>query len=114
MERDGVTLVYDGALDSLLLEFGGPKVALSEHLLDNMMARIDPDTLEIVGLEITDFLADFLPNNRLFQEFFQDLDMAEGKDLRVTLMEARFKPIRDMIGAALHQMAHSIAGSGVA
>ena len=50
IEREGMYLVYDATLDTLFVEFGGPKEALSEHALDNVMIRIDPKTFHIVGL----------------------------------------------------------------
>ena len=78
MEREGLDAVYDATLDTLFIEIGGPKEALSEHLADNIMIRVDPDTLRIEGLEILDFFEDFLPNNRLAQSLVQDLELRQG------------------------------------
>ncbi len=111
VERDGLYAVYDSALDILVVEFGGPKEALSEHVLDNIMIRIDPDTLEIVGVEILDFFSDFLPNNRMFREAIGGLELYEGQDSKLTLMEPRFKLYRDVIEAMIPQMVHSIASA---
>jgi hypothetical protein len=99
MEREGLDAVYDATLDTLFIEIGGPKEALSEHLADNIMIRVDPDTLRIEGLEILDFFEDFLPNNRLAQSLVQDLELRQGQDSRLALMEPRFKHIREVIAA---------------
>ena len=101
IEREGLQAVYDARLDTLFIEFGGPEEALSEHLMDNIMLRINPDSLQIVGLEILDFFSDFLPNNRLIMEISSELGLQEGVDSQVELMEPRFKPIRDILGALI-------------
>jgi hypothetical protein len=108
IEREGVHLVYDATLDTLFIEFGGPKEAVSEHVVDNIMLRIEPETLQIVGCEILDFFSDFVPNNRLVRDMISDLGLRAGKDSKVTLMEPRFKALRDMIGAAIPQLAQAI------
>ena len=108
IEREGIYAVYDSTLDTLFVEFGGPKEALSEHAVDNLMIRIDPQTLHIVGFEILDLLSDFLPHNRLFEELVRDLGLTKGKDSEVTLMEPRFKPLKDVIEALIPHMAESI------
>ncbi len=107
-EQDGVYLVYDATLDTLFVQFGGPREALSEHVVDNVMLRIDPETLEIVGFEILDFFSDFLPNNRLVREALGDLELREGEDSEVTLMEPRFKPLREQLEAMIPYLAHSV------
>lgn len=108
IEREGVHLVYDATLDTLFVEFGGPKEAVSEHVVDNIMLRIEPDTLQIVGCEILDFFSDFVPNHRLFRGIISDLGLREGKDSTVTLMEPRYKTLREMIEAAIPHLAQAI------
>jgi len=108
IEREGVNLVYDATLDTLFIEFGGPKAALSEHIVDNIMLRIEPETLQIVGCEILDFFSDFVPNHRLVRDMISDLELQEGKDSTVTLMEPQYKALRDMIGAAIPHLAQAI------
>lgn len=110
IERDGVSVVYDATLDTLFIEFGGPKEALSEHAKDNIMLRIDPETLQIVGYEIVDFLSDFLPHNRLVGEMVREWGLEGGKDFRVTLMEPRFKNIRGVLEALFPPLAQSVGG----
>ena len=107
IERDGVDVVYDSTLDTLFVEFGGPKEALSEHAVDNIMIRIDPDTLRMVGFEILDFFSDFLPHNRLFQAAVQDLGLREGMDSRVTLTETRYREHVDWLEGSCRQLVHS-------
>ena len=99
MERDGVRAVYDSKLDSLFIEIGGPKEALNEHLVDNIMLRIEPESLEVVGMEILDFFSDFLPNNRLVQAMVEEQGFRGGSDFEVELMEPRYKPIREVLQA---------------
>ena len=111
IERAGVNLVYDATLDSLFMEFGSPREALSEYVIDNVMVRIEPDTLEIVGFEILDLFSDFLPNNRLFREAIIDLAIEEGKDSVVALTESRFKPYKDLIEAMMAQVVHSASSA---
>lgn len=110
IEREGAHLVYDATLDTLFIEFGGPKEALSEHVVDNIMLRIEPETLQIVGFEILDFFSDFVPNHRLVRDLISDLGLQvqEGKDSEVTLMEPRYKALRDMIEAAIPHLAQAI------
>lgn len=108
MERDGVSVVYDATLDTLFIEFGGPKEALSEHALDNIMLRIDPETLQIVGYEILEFFSDFLPHNRLVLRMVHELGLQEGADSKVILMEPRFQNIRDVLQTLFPHLAQSI------
>ena len=108
IERQGTHLVYDATLDTLFIEFGGPKEAVSEHVVDNIMLRIEPETLQIVGCEILDFFSDFVPNHRLFRDMISDIGLQEGKDSTVTLMEPRYKALRDMIEAAIPALAQAI------
>ncbi len=108
IERQGTHLVYDATLDTLFIEFGGPKEAVSEHVVDNIMLRIEPETLQIVGCEILDFFSDFVPNHRLFRDMISDIGLQEGKDSTVTLMEPRYKALREMIEAAIPHLAQAI------
>jgi len=101
IERDGLRAVYDSTLDMLFIEIGGPKEGLSEHLADNVMLRIDPDTLQIIGLEILDFLADFLPHNRLFKEMAGDWGIREGEDAELSLMDPMYANVRQLVQAIM-------------
>lgn len=101
IERDGLRAVYDGTLDTLFIEIGGPKEGLSEHLADNVMLRIDPDTLQIIGLEILDFLADFLPHNRLLKEMVEYWGIREGEDAELSLMEPTYAHFRELVQAII-------------
>ena len=53
IERDDMDAIYDAVLDTLFVEIDGPKEALTEHFIDNIMVRIDPETLQIVGFEMS-------------------------------------------------------------
>ena len=99
IERDGLRAVYHAKLDTLFIEIGGPKEALSEHFVDNIMLRVEPDSLQIVGLEILDFFSDFLPHNRLVQLMVEEQGFQGNSDFEVELMEPRYKPIREVLQA---------------
>lgn len=108
VEREGVQAIYDAKLDTLFVEFGGPKEALSEHLVDNIMLRVDPETLHIVGIEILDFFSDFLVHNRLVEEMVQNTGLQEGRDFEVELMEPRFRAIREVLEALIPHSPQSV------
>ena len=108
IEREGIDIIYDSALDALFVEFGGPREALSEHAFDNVMVRVDPESLHIVGFEILNFFSDFLPHNRLIQEFVRDTDLTKDRDAQITLREPR---LIDAIEALIPSMAQAV-GSG--
>ena len=97
IEKEGVQVVYDATLDTLFVEFGGPKRAISEHAVDNIFLRIDPITLEIVGCEVVDFLDDFVPGNRLVAELVTKSGLKRGEDSSFTLMEPQAKVLSEMI-----------------
>ena len=101
IERDGFRAVYDGTLDTLFIEIGGAKEGLSEHLADNVMLRINPESLQIIGLEILDFLADFLPHNRLFREMAGDFGIQEGEDAELSLMDPMYANVRQLVQAVI-------------
>lgn len=103
IERDGMDVVYDATLDTLFIEVGGPQQALSEHLVDNIMIRIDPGTLEVVGAEILDFLDDFVPSNRIVREAVGGWNLRRDADQTITLMEPRYKPAREAVEALISQ-----------
>lgn len=103
IEREGLIAVYDATLDTLFIEIGGTREAITDPSIDNVMIRIDPDTLEIVGLEIHDFLNDFVPANRLVRELIKDWPLDGGKDAEATLMP----PGITVAARALTQLAFS-------
>jgi uncharacterized protein YuzE len=109
IQKQGLAALYDATLDTLFIEIGGPKAALSEHLLDNIMVRIDPDTLEIVGFEILDFLDDFLPQNRIMREACRGWDLRRDSDSRIALLEPQYAPIREVVEALIAQVAQGSA-----
>ena len=109
IQKQGLAALYDATLDTLFIEIGGPKAALSEHLLDNIMVRIDPDTLEIVGFEILDFLDDFLPQNRIIREACRGWDLRRDSDSRIALLEPQYAPIREVVEALIAQVAQGSA-----
>jgi hypothetical protein len=52
IERRGIDLLYDEVLDTLFVEIGGPRKALNVHVDEDIMLRVDPITMEVVGGEI--------------------------------------------------------------
>lgn len=97
IEKDGVQVIYDSTLDTLFVEFGGPKRAITEHLLDNILLRIDPITLEVVGCEVLDFLEDFVPGNRLVASMVEDAGLKRDQDSSFTLMEPQARALGEFI-----------------
>ena len=87
IEKEGLAAIYDATLDTLFIEIGGPREALTEPLIDNMMIRIDPSTLEMVGLEIQDFLDDFVPANRIVRELIKGWSIDRQGDGEKLLIE---------------------------
>ena len=52
IEHRGIDLLYDEVLDTLFIEIGGPRTATNVHVDDDIMLRLDPSTMEVVGGEI--------------------------------------------------------------
>jgi hypothetical protein len=111
IEREGLVAIYDAALDTLFLEIGGPREALTEHVWDNVMVRIDPETLEVVGLEILDFLEDFVPNNRLIRDAISGWGLKRDADNSRTFMAAQYAPVREVVEAFIGQLTQHSATS---
>jgi hypothetical protein len=101
IEREGLTAIYDATLDTLFLEIGGPTEALTEHLADNVMIRVDPNSLQVVGFEVLDFLDDFLPQHRLVREAVRDWNLSRSSDSQITLMGPQYAPIREVMEALI-------------
>ena len=88
MQRDGVFAAYDSALDILFLEIGEKtREAITDPVADNLMVRIDPGSLEIVGLEVHDFMDDFLPANRLVRDIMAGLMPNRNEDTEWKVLE---------------------------
>ena len=105
IEELGVVAIYDSVLDALFIEIGGPREALTEHVVDNVMVRVEPETLEIVGLEILDFLEDFVPANRLVREAISEWRLTRDSDSQRNLMEPRNAPLKDVVERLIAQVA---------
>lgn len=69
---EGVTLTYDEDGDTLFLTIGQGVLALTEHVVYGIHARIEPESLHIVGVDILQFRNRFLANNELFRVMFQN------------------------------------------
>ena len=52
IEQRGIDLLYDEVLDTLFIEIGGPRKATNVHVDEDIMLRLDPGTMEVVGGEI--------------------------------------------------------------
>jgi hypothetical protein len=96
IQKNGLMAIYDATLDTLFIEIGGPAEALSEHLIDNIMLRVEPDTLKIVGFEILDFLDDFLPANRMIREACRGWKLDRDSDSETALLDPQYAPIREV------------------
>ena len=101
IKSQGLKAIYDATLDTLFLEIGEPREALTEHFVDNIMLRIDPKTLQVIGLEILDFLDDFLPANRVFRNMLRDWEISRDTDSELAIMEPQYAPLKDVVEAAI-------------
>ena len=52
IEQRGIDVLYDEVLDTLFIEIGGPRKATNVHVDEDIMLRLDPSTMEVVGGEI--------------------------------------------------------------
>jgi len=55
-----IMFFYDKDSDLMDISLGKPKVAISEELNDDIIVRIDPNSREIVGFTIINFVNVFL------------------------------------------------------
>lgn len=55
-----VMFFYDKDGDIMDISFGKPKMAISEEVDDDIVVRMDPDTKEVVGFTIINFVSVFL------------------------------------------------------
>ena len=108
IEKEGLTAIYDATLDTLFLEIGGARQALTEHMVDNIMIRVDPESLQVVGFEILDFLDDFLPANRLVREALRDWQLNRESDDQRTLVGPQYAPIKEVVEAAIGQFTQRV------
>jgi hypothetical protein len=109
IERKGVCLAYSAAMDTLFIQFGGPTEALSEYVTDNVILRIEPDTLKIAAIEVLDFMGDFLPNNRLFQGIAEEFGIRPGQDFEENLTGPKLKVYREALGSLAPWLAQAVA-----
>ena len=87
MDSEGLFVLYDDQLDTLFVDIGVSRDGALEPLVDNLLARVDPSSLELLGYEIVDFRADFLPHNRLFQPMVSELRLFERPNERIDASE---------------------------
>lgn len=95
MEEEGLTLSYDPEGDVLSIIIGEPREAITEPMVDDIMYRIDPETLKIVGFEIVQFQADFLYHNKVVRKMvkaaFPELLLETQQTIKVVEAEQRRK-----------------------
>lgn len=70
--KGGVEFVYDEDGDTLFVTIGAGANAITKHVVDGVYARIDPETLKIVGCTLLAFESDLLANNKLLRKLFLD------------------------------------------
>lgn len=101
MDREGFFVLYDDELDTLFVDIGEHRDGVLEPLVDNLLARVDPGSLELLGYEIADFREDFLPNNRLFQPLASDLRLLHRPNERIDVSETEQKEtLRRLVAVA--------------
>ncbi len=104
-------IVYDSTLDAFFVELNEPKEALTEHVIDNVLVRVDPESLRILDLEIQDFFSDFLPNNRLFREVAAKLGITEGFDFEMHFEDRSYSALGRLVTALAAYVGEHLAGS---
>ncbi len=57
MARQPYTVQYDPEDDTLFIHIGDPRPAISITMDDRVYLRVDPSTLELVGIEVVDLQA---------------------------------------------------------
>jgi hypothetical protein len=73
LDKEGAGITYDEDSDILFVNIGHePHEAITEHVIDTIYYRIDPDSLQMVGLTILEFMSNILAKNRLAQLAFGD------------------------------------------
>ena len=72
VESEELSLDYNPEADVLTITVGEPRSAITEPLLDDILYRVDPDTLKIVGIEIVAFFSDFVRKNKLVRKLFKN------------------------------------------
>ncbi len=60
IQSEDVTIAYNPEADVLSIAIGAPRPALTEPRDGDLLYRVDPDTLKIVGVEIVAFEGHFL------------------------------------------------------
>ncbi len=101
MDREGFFVLYDDELDTLFVDIGDHRDGVLEPLADNLLARVDPGNLELLGYEIADFREDFLPNNRLFQPLANELRLFRRPNERIDVSETEQKEtLRRLVAVA--------------
>ena len=68
VESEELSLDYNPEADVLTITVGEPRSAITEPWLDDILYRVDPDTLKIVGIEIVAFFSDFIRKNKLVKK----------------------------------------------
>ena len=66
---------YDARADVLYLSIGNPREAVCLEPEEGILVRVEPDTNNVVGLTIIDFLYRFKGKNRLILPILAQLDI---------------------------------------
>ena len=92
---------YDDSFDALILLFVPPETETVVHYLDDSVALlVQPDDLEIVGLQIEDFEYDFLPKHEGVRKVWKlsDSDVSiENVDDLVFIAERKKKEVLEEV-----------------
>ena len=72
VESEELSLDYNPEADVLTITVGEPRSAITEPWLDDILYRVDPDTLKIVGIEIVAFFSDFVRKNKFVRKLFKN------------------------------------------
>jgi hypothetical protein len=72
MLSEGLKFSYNSEADVLSIIIGAPRAAITEPLVDDIMYRVEPATLKIVGIEIVCFFGDFVKKNKIIRKMMHE------------------------------------------
>lgn len=70
LDEHEVTVAYDEDADTMWITIGDPVPCLSEQVTDDFYIDIEPESLRIVGVTITQFVNRWMKNNEFVREEF--------------------------------------------
>ena len=89
LEVEEIKLEYNPEADVLVITIGDPVPAITEPVIDDIMYRVEPDTLKVVGVEIVAFFSDFVRHNKIARKLlkgYTDDLLSARKEVQVRVL----------------------------